>query len=76
MLGQQRNIHGLASRQAANSNAKAPVSAASRSIRCARCGHKGVRRCGAQDILASLAHQTGFELYRCRACFASYFEER
>jgi len=63
-----------AGRKAAAPRATARETPPSR-FTCSRCGFDDVRKSGPADILASLAHESGFRIYRCRACHASYFEQ-
>jgi len=72
MIGDQ---HSLPAREARAARASARATPAVSHFTCSRCGLDDVRRSGRADILASLAQKTGFRIYRCRACHASYFEQ-
>ena len=71
----QQNVRPRAPHKAAKPRAHSHGTSAAPAFTCSRCGHKGVRHSGAQDILAPVAREVGFRIYRCRACHASYFEE-
>ncbi|HEY0469515.1 MAG TPA: hypothetical protein VGC79_35240 [Polyangiaceae bacterium] len=75
MVSHQPNAFARAPQRAENSHKKWLSTAAEQAFTCSRCGKSGVRRSGPQALLAPLAREAGFRIYRCRFCHASYFEE-
>ena len=76
MIDQPQTGLSLQRQRAARTN-RARATRGAASFTCARCGceNANARDAGSKDILASLARDTGFRIYRCRSCHAGHFEE-